>query len=118
MPGPTTHAGAAAFGSVITVAGVATGVPPDLILPSAAGAMYALLHTKEGRPWGRVVLVVVGTLFATWCAIPLTLVAADMVPLLGKIPGDVLRYPLAFLIGWGGLRALTLRGRDLLKGGK
>lgn len=114
----TTPAAAAAFGSAITVAGVATGIPPDLVLPSAAGAMYAVLRTDEGRAWGRVVQVVVGTLFATWCALPLSIVAADVMPLLSKIPQDMLRYPLALVLGWGGLRALTLRGSVILKGGK
>ena len=119
MAEPTTHAtAAAAFGSAITVAGVATGIPPDLVLPSAAGAMYALLRTDEGRHWARVVQVIVGTLFATWCAIPLSLVVADMVPVLNKVPSDVLRYPLALVLGWGGLRALTLRGSDFFNGGK
>ena len=114
----TTPAAAAAFGSAITVAGVATGIPPDLVLPGAAGAMYAVLRTDEGRAWGRVVQVVVGTLFATWCALPLSIVAADVMPILGKVPQDMLRYPLALVLGWGGLRALTLRGGAILKGGK
>ena len=40
------------------------------------------------------------------------------VPLLNKVPSDVLRYPLALVLGWGGLRALTLRGSDFFNGGK
>ncbi|MDD2991888.1 MAG: hypothetical protein PHI64_23405 [Zoogloea sp.] len=62
MPEPTTTTGAAAVaGGLITVAGIATGLPSDLILPSFVGALWAL------------------------------------------------RFPAAFLIGWGGLTLLLRR---------
>ena len=44
----TTPAAAAAFGSAITVAGVATGIPPDLVLPQAQATFSNLtVHIED-----------------------------------------------------------------------
>lgn len=110
MPEPTTTTGAAAVaGGLITVAGIATGLPADLILPSFVGALWALRCAPEGGAWSRVLQVLAGTLLAAWTAAPLSLVAGKIAPQAADIPTDMLRYPVAFVIGWSGLTLLLRR---------
>lgn len=73
MPEPTSTTSAAAVaGGLITVAGIATGLPADLILPSFVGALWALRQAPEGGAWSRVLQVLAGTLLACWSATPLS----------------------------------------------
>lgn len=100
----TTTAAHALAGTGIMVAGIATGLPADLIFPSFVGALWALKTAEQGGPWARVLQVVAGTLFAAWSAAPASLGAAGVIPQVAQIDPGMLRYPLAFAIGWGGLR--------------
>lgn len=107
MPEPTsTTTAAAVAGGLITVAGIATGLPADLILPSFVGALWALRQAPEGGAWSRVLQVLTGTLLACWSATPLSLVAGQVMPEAASVPSQMLRYPLAFVMGWGGLSIL------------
>lgn len=107
---PTTTTGATAVaGGLITVAGIATGLPADLILPSFVGALWALRTAPEGGAWSRVLQVLAGTLLACWSATPLSLVAGQVMPEAADVPAQMLRYPLAFVVGWGGLSILLRR---------
>lgn len=114
MTEPTSTAIATAGG--IMVAGVATGLPADLIFPGFVGAVWALRDVAEGGHWARVAQVVVGTLLAAWAAAPLALFAASVVPGAASIPAEMLRYPLAFAVGWGGL-SIGLRRIGRVMGG-
>lgn len=104
---------AAAVGGVITVAGVATGLPADMLLPGFVGALWALRSVDEGHVGWRVVQVVVGTLGAAWCAPVLAAMAANTV----GAEVQLVRFPLALVLGWGGLRYLLPRAQRLLEGG-
>lgn len=102
MSEPSTTAAGVAGG--IMLAGVATGLQADLVFPAFVGAIWSLkaLEPGGGVVW-RVVQVVVGTLIGAWA----TPVAAQAVT--GMLPAalagmEALRYPLAWAIGWGGLR--------------
>lgn len=104
MTEPTSAVTAAAVsGSVITIVGLSTGLPAEMIMPAFAGALWALLSVPEGRPVVRVGQVFVGTLLAAWSAHPLAAIAVGMLPAAVTLPPDALRYPVAFCIGWGGL---------------
>ncbi|TMW77979.1 hypothetical protein FG147_02475 [Thauera sp. UPWRP] len=104
---------AAALGGVITVAGVATGLPADMLLPGFVGALWAIRTADEGAVGWRVVQVVVGTLAAAWCAPVLAGMAANTM----GAETHVVKFPLALVLGWGGLRFLLPRAEGLLKGG-
>lgn len=105
MTEPATSATATAIaGTGIMVAGIATGLPADLIFPSFVGALWALKTAEQGGPWARVLQVIAGTLFAAWSAHPASLAAGTVVPQSAQIDPSLLRYPLAFAIGWGGLK--------------
>lgn len=121
-PALTSTAGHALAGTGIMVAGIATGLPADLILPSFVGALWALKTAEQGGPWARVLQVVAGTLFAAWSAHPASLAAASittasMLPDGARIDPALLRYPLAFAIGWGGLKFGLGRFERLIGGG-
>jgi len=105
---------AAAVGGVITVAGVATGLPADMLLPAFVGSLWALRHADEGAIGWRVVQVVVGTLAAAWCAPVLAGVASTTT----GAEVHVVKFPLALVLGWGGLRFLLPRAESILKGGE
>lgn len=106
MPEPTTTSATALAGGLITVAGVATGLPADLFLPGFVGSIWALRKADEvGIAW-RIVQVCSSTLLAAWCATPATLVADAIVPGIERIPADMLRYPVALVIGWAGIAGL------------
>lgn len=109
MDPTSTTSSAAVAGGLITVAGIATGLPADLILPGFVGALWALRTAPEGGAWGRVMQVLIGTLLAAWTAAPLSLLAGQIAPQAASIPAHMLRYPAAFLIGWGGLTLLLRR---------
>ena len=100
------------------VAGIATGLPADLIFPGFVGALWALRSMEEGQPWWRVLQVIVGTLVAAWSAVPVSLAAASVVPQTAQIQPDLLRYPAAFLVGWGGLSILLVRAGRIMGGSK
>lgn len=112
MSEPTTTT-AAAIGGVITVAGVATGLPADMLLPAFVGSLWALRHADEGTMLWRTLQVVVGTLAAAWCAPVLAGVASSTT----GAEVHVVKFPLALVLGWGGLRFLLPRAEGLLKGG-
>lgn len=113
MTEPTTT-GAAAWAGGIMIAGVATGLPADLIFPGFVGALWALRLAGEGGAVSRVLQVIAGTLLAAWSAAPLSLVAGEVLPHAAKVPHEMLRYPLAFLVGWGGLSiGLSWLGRRM-----
>lgn len=114
MTEPTSTTAAALGGSVITVAGIATGLPDDLILPAFCGALWALRGLDESGILARVSQVVAGTLIAAWSAPALSLMASAS---LGVDP-QFLRFPLAALIGWGGLRHLLPRVGQWMDGRK
>lgn len=116
MTDPTTTAAAAGAG--IMVAGLATGLPADLILPAFVGAIASLRTAEEGGPWARVLQVFVGTLLAAWTAAPVTLLAGEILPAASRVPVEMLRYPVAFSLGWGGLRLVLPRVEKLMGGAK
>lgn len=116
-PALTTTAGHALAGTGIMVAGIATGLPADLIFPSFVGALWALKTAEQGGPWARVLQVITGTLFAAWSAHPASLAASTVVPQAAQIDPSLLRYPLAFAIGWGGLKLGLGRVERLFGGG-
>lgn len=114
MTEPT--ATAAAAGAGIMVAGLATGLPSDLILPAFVGALASLRAMEEGGPWARVLQVVAGTLAAAWAAQPVTLLAGDVAPWIDRIPDEMMRYPIAFCLGWGGLSLVLPRVGKIMGG--
>lgn len=116
MTEPT--ATAAAAGAGIMVAGLATGIPAELILPAFVGALASLRAMDEGGPWARVMQVFAGTLLAAWTAAPVTLLAGDILPIASRVPAEMLRYPVAFSLGWGGLRFVLPRVEKLMGGTK
>lgn len=102
MSEPSTTAAGVAGG--IMLAGVATGLQADLVFPAFVGAIWSLkaLDPGGGIAW-RVLQVVVGTLIAAWATPVAAQVMNGMLP--PSLSGlDALRYPLAWAIGWGGLR--------------
>ena len=62
MTEPASTTAAAATAGSIMVAGLATGLPADLIFPGFVGALWALRSMDEGGPWARVLQVIAGTL--------------------------------------------------------
>jgi len=114
----TTAAGAHIVGSGILIAGVATGLPADLIFPAFVGALWSLRGMDEAGPWGCVLQVIAGTLLAAWMAAPVTLLAGDILPQVNKVPDEMLRYPIAFGLGWGGLSIAMKRITSLIGGAK
>lgn len=119
MTEPATTATAHAIaGTGIVVAGIATGLPADLIFPSFVGALWALRTAEQGGPWARVLQVIVGTLLAAWSAVPVSMAAASVVPAAAQINTDLLRYPVAFAVGWGGLSIALDRVGRLMGGSK
>lgn len=117
-PATTTTTAHALAGTGIVFAGIATGLPADLIFPSFVGALWALRSVDEGGNWSRVLQVVAGTLFAAWSAVPAALAAASVVPHAAQIDPALLRYPVAFAIGWGGLSIVLNRIGRLMGGTK
>lgn len=107
----------AAGASGVMVFGIATGLPADLIFPAFVGALWALRSVEEGGPWARALQVFVGTYLAAVSTQPVTLWAADIIPGVKQIPAEMMRYPVAWLIGWGGL-SIALRRIGLLVGGE
>lgn len=116
MTEPTATASAAAATSIMLF-GVATGLPADLIFPSFVGALWALRSAAEGGPWARALQVVAGTLFAAWSAVPASLMFAHVVPTAAGVPADMLRYPVAVCLGWGGLALVLGRMERAIGGG-
>lgn len=116
MTEPTSMTAAAAAGGVITVAGLATGVPPDLILPSFCGALWALRAVEQGGIVARGLQVVAGTLLAAWCAPALSQMAAALVPAAAGVDPALLRFPVAALVGWGGISILLPRVGRMMGG--
>lgn len=114
MTEPTSTAAAAGAG--IMIAGLATGLPADLILPAFVGAIASLRAAEEGGPWARVLQVFVGTLLAAWTAAPVTLLAGEIMPVTSRIPDEMMRYPVAFALGWGGLSLVLPRVGKLMGG--
>jgi hypothetical protein len=106
----------AVVATTITIAGVATGIPGDLILPAFCGALWALRTLPEGGIVSRVSHVAAGTLFAAWSTPALSLMAASVVPAAAGIDPSVLRLPIAALVGWGGIRLLLPRVERLIGG--
>lgn len=109
MSEPTSVIATAGVASVpiITIAGLNTGLPVDMILPSFVGAVWALVSVQEGRFVVRVTQVFFGTLLAAWSAQPIAGIAAGiavrMLPSGVSISSDALSWPVAFGIGYGGL---------------
>lgn len=114
-PASTTTAVAAAAGSIM-VAGIATGLPADLIFPGFVGALWALRTAEQGGPLARVLQVVIGTLLAAWSAVPVSLAAAAGAPEFARVDPLLLRYPVAFLLGWGGLSIVLARVGKIMGG--
>ena len=103
MSEPTTLSAAATAGLLITVAGIPTGLPSDLVFPGFVGALWALRAIETGGVFARVGQVLAGTLLAAWSAHPVAQIAGGMLPASLSIATDSLRYPAAFCVGWGGL---------------
>lgn len=93
----------ATAGAGIVVAGIATGLPADLLLPCFVGALWSLRGAGEGGPWARVVQVFFGTLMAAWFAEPAAAMVAGAVSGVAAIDSSLMRFPMAFALGWGGL---------------
>lgn len=91
-------------GGVIHVAGITTGVPLDLILPAFCGALWSLRKADPGGNLVRVAQVLIGTLIASGGAAAAVALLVLMIPGAGSVDPAPLRWPSAFLIGWGGLR--------------
>ena len=113
MPDPITQVTAGmspavpAAATLITVAGIATGLPSDLIFPGFAGSLWAIKSAQETSIFWRIVQLVVGTLLAAWITHPFLFLVNQLIPVLNPVPPEVLKYPVAFLSGWWGLtRAL------------
>lgn len=113
-PASTTSIAATAGG--IMIAGLATGLPADLIFPGFVGALWALRTAEQGGPIARMVQVVVGTLLAAWTAVPVSLAAASIAPAAAQINPELLRYPVAFAMGWGGLSIVLARVGKIMGG--
>ena len=106
----------ASGGSIITVWGLVTGLPADLIFPAFIGALWALRTTDESRVFWRVIQVVGGTLVAAWA----TPAFAGLVPVDLGLSSDTIRYPIAVACGWSGLGLIHLMPNPgkLLRGEK
>lgn len=87
----------------ITVFGVATGLPPDLILPSFCGALWALRSCGQASMLTRISQVFAGTMFATWMTPVAALLVGKFLPEAAGVSPAALRFPVAVLLGWGGL---------------
>lgn len=116
MTEPATTTSVAATAGGIMIAGLATGLPAELIFPAFVGALWSLRSASEGSAIARVTQVLIGTLAAAWMAMPVTLAAASFVPEAASISADILRYPVAFALGWGGLSILLDRIGRLMGG--
>lgn len=116
MTEPASTTTAAATAGSIMIAGLATGLPADLIFPGFVGALWALRSAEQGGPWWRVLQVVAGTLLAAWTAVPVSLAAASIAPQTAQINPDLLRYPVAFAMGWGGLSIVLARVGKIMGG--
>lgn len=103
MSEPTTLSAAATAGLLITVAGIPTGLPSDLVFPGFIGALWALRAIEAGGVLARIGRVLAGTLLAAWSAHPLAIIAAGVLPVSVSVAPETLRYPVAFAVGWGGL---------------
>lgn len=115
MSEPTSITAAGLAGGIM-LAGVATGLQAELVLPAFVGAIWSLKAMQSGGVAWRVLQVVVGTLGATWSAPLAAQFAAQMVPDAMNVTPEMLRYPVALAVGWGGLRLLLPRLERLMQG--
>lgn len=103
MAEPATHAAASAA-SVITVSGLATGLPADLILPAFVGALWSLRAAKQSGLVMRVWQVATGTLGAAWGSQAAAAALIGFMPTVAGAPN--IKYFVAFGMGFSLLRLL------------
>lgn len=115
MATPDPSASAPAISALISVAGIATGLPADLVMPGFAGALWALRQAPQGGLTWRVIQVLVGTLVGAWFTPAALYLASSIAPESAHIPHEVLRYPLAFVLGWRGLVIVLRWSGDVLE---
>lgn len=112
MPDPVTQTTMGASNAIpvsatiITIAGIATGLPNDLIFPGFAGSLWAIKSAQETSIFWRIVQLVIGTLLAAWVTHPFLYLVNQVFPVLSVVPPDILKYPVAMVAGWGGLTKL------------
>lgn len=114
MSEPTSITAAGVAGGIM-LAGVATGLQAELVLPAFVGAIWSLKVLQSGGVAWRVLQVVVGTLIATWSAPLAAHLAVQAVPDAMGVTPDMLRFPMAWVVGWGGLRFVLPRLESLAK---
>lgn len=116
MSEPTSITAGSLAGGIM-VAGVATGLQAELVLPAFVGALWSLKALDPGSVGWRVVQVVVGTLAATWSTPLAAQFAAQTMPVTAGITSEMLRYPVALALGWGVLRFVLPKLEKLMQGG-
>lgn len=94
--------------TAITMAGLATGLPPELILPAFSGALWSIRGARKGGVLGRVWQVATGTLFGAWASQSAAAFVTGIWPALQTASG--IKYPTAFAVGFMGLRLLEAWG--------
>lgn len=108
MPEPALTATAITSAAVLTVAGVSTGIPLDLIAPAFLGALWSLRVRPPAGLLTRVGQVVIGALFGAWTAPVVAHSVGGLLPGVSAGP-ELVRFPAALAIGYAGLRMLAAR---------
>lgn len=106
MAEPTSSAVALGSAATVTLFGIATGLPADLIAPAFVGALWSLRMYQEVGVMSRVSQVAVGTLAGAWAAIPLSTVIGGFLPAAAGVAAPAVKYIVAFGAGFGGLYAM------------
>jgi len=102
-----------ATGAALTVAGLATGLPPELIIPAFIGALWSIRAARQTSVISRLWQVTTGTLFGAWSAKSAVAFATGMWPAVSAAAD--LKYPAAFAVGFFGLKLLDAWGRSRLR---
>ncbi len=114
---PAASAGLLALtNQVLTVAGISTGIPVDVLLPAFMGALYSLKNMEEGGFGARLTQVIGGTLFAAWSAPYAASAIAYFLPAVQHVDPAGVRFPAAALLGWGGLTLVLPRLQRFVEG--
>lgn len=106
MADPTAVATATVSAAFLTIAGVSTGIPLDLLPPAFLGALWSLRAHPPASLWWRVAQVFGGALCGAWTA-PLAAHYLHVIAPGAEAVPQVARYPIAIALGFGGLRLLA-----------
>ena len=94
---------------IITIAGISTGIPPEVLWPALAGALASLIYWPQGSPVVSAAKVILSTLFSAWTVPVAAKLLESALPSASTIPMEVIKFPAAFGLGFGGLKLLAAR---------